>query len=59
MGDLASLQLYDSGVDGSTAFMSLSHQVTARSSSSSCVGMFVSILLRLLCNKSSSALSNQ
>ena len=46
-----------------TAFMSLSHEVTASSSSLSCVVMFVSILLRLsfsvLCNKSSSVLSNR
>ena len=34
-------------MDVSTAFMSLSHKVTARSSSSSCVVMFVSILVRL------------
>ena len=37
IGDLGSLRLYTSGVDVSTAFMSLSHKVTASSSSSSCV----------------------
>ena len=35
-------------VDVLTAFMSLSHKVTASSSSSSCVVMSVSILVRLL-----------
>ena len=63
IGDLGSFWQYDLGVDESTAFMSLSHKVTASSSSSSCVIMFVSILLRLsfsvLCNKSSSVLSNR
>ena len=58
-----SLQLFDLGVDESTAFMSLSHKVTASSSSSSCAVMLVSVLLRLsfsvLCNKSSSVLSNR
>ena len=44
IGDLESLRLYDLGVDESTAFMSLSHKVTASSSTSSCVVMFVSIL---------------
>ena len=34
-------------MDVSTAFMSLSHKVTASSSSSSCVVMFVSMLVRL------------
>ena len=62
IGDLGSLRLYDLGVDESTAFMSLSHKVIASSSSSSCVVMFVSTLLRLsvsvLCNKSLSVLSN-
>ena len=48
MGDLGSLRLYVLGVDVSTAFMSLSHKVTASSSSSSCVVMSVSILFRLL-----------
>ena len=47
----------------STAFMSLSHKVTASSSSSSWVVMSVSILVRLsfsvLCKKSSSVLSNR
>ena len=47
MGDLGSLRLYNLGVDVSTAFMSLSHKVTASSSSSSCVVMSVSILVRL------------
>ena len=47
IGDLASLRLYTLGVDVSTAFMSLSHKVTASSSSSSCVVMFVSMLVRL------------
>ena len=46
-------------MDVSTAFMSLSHKVTASSSSSSCVVMFVSMLDRLsfsvLCSKSSFA----
>ena len=55
IGDLGSLRLYDLDVDESTAFMSLSHKVTASSSSSSCVVMFVSIFFRLsfsvLCNK--------
>ena len=46
-GDLGSLRLYTSGVDVSIAFMSLSHKVTASSSSSSCVVMFVSMLVRL------------
>ena len=44
-------------MDVSTAFRSLSHKVAASSSSSSCVVMFVSILVRLsfsvLCSKSS------
>ena len=57
IGDLESLRLYTLGVDVSTAFMSLSHKVTASSSSSSCVVMFVSVLVRLsfieLCSKSS------
>ena len=52
-----SLRLYVLGVDESAAFMSLSHKVTASSSSSFCAIMFVSILLKLsfsvLCNKSS------
>ena len=47
----------------STAFMSLSHKVTTSSSSSSCVVMLVSILVRLsfsvLCSKSLFVLSNQ
>ena len=47
IGDLESLRLYTLGVDVSTAFMSLSHKVTASSSSSICVVMFVSILVRL------------
>ena len=63
IGDLGSLRLYTLGVDVSTAFMSLSHQVTASSSSSSCVVMFVSMLVRLsfsvLCSKSSFVLSSQ
>ena len=42
IGDLGSLWLYTLGVDVSTALMSLSHKVTASSSSSSCVVMFVS-----------------
>ena len=62
IGDLGSLQLYTLGVDVSTAFTSLSHKVTASSSSSSCVVMFVSMLVRLsfsvLCSKSSFVLSN-
>ena len=49
-------------VDVSTAFMSLSHKVTTRSSSLSCVVMFVSVLVRLsfsvLCSESSFFLSN-
>ena len=61
--DLGSLRLYTLGVDVSTAFMSLSHKVTASSSSSSCVVMFVSMLVRLsfsvLCSKSSFVLSNR
>ena len=36
---MGSLQLYTSGVDVSTAFMSLSHKVTSSSSSSYRVGM--------------------
>ena len=40
IGDLGSLRLYTSGVDVSTALMSLSHKVTASSSSLSCVVMF-------------------
>ena len=60
---MGSLWLYDLGVDELTAFMSLSHKVTASSSSSSCVVIFMSVLLRLsfsvLCNKSSSVLSNR
>ena len=63
IGDLGSLRLYTLGVDVSTAFMSLSHKVTASSSSSSCVVMFVSMLVRLsfsvLCSKSSFVLSNR
>ena len=63
IGDLGSLWLYTLGVDVSTAFMSLSHKVTASSSSSSCVVMFVSVLVRLsfsvLCSKSSFVLSNR
>ena len=63
IGDLGSLRLYTLGVDVSIAFMSLSHKVTASSSSSSCVVMFVSMLVRLsfsvLCSKSSFVLSNQ
>ena len=47
IGNLGSLQLYTLGMDVSTAFMSLSHKVTASSSSSSCVVMFVSMLVRL------------
>ena len=47
IGDLGSLRLYTLGVDVSTAFMSLSHKVTASSSCSSCVVMFVSMLVRL------------
>ena len=62
IGDLGSLQLYTLGVDVSTAFMSLSHKVTTGSLSSSCVIMFVSMLVRLslsvLCSKSSFVLSN-
>ena len=62
IGDLGSLQLYTLGVDVSTAFMSLSHKMTASSSSWSCVVMFVSMFVRLLfsvlCNKSSFVLSN-
>ena len=62
-GDLGSLLPYTLGVDVSTAFMSLSDKVTANSSSSSCVVMSVSILVRLsfsvLCCRSSSVLSNQ
>ena len=58
-----SLRLYTLGVDVSTAFMSLSHKVTASSSSLTCVIMFVSMLDRLsfsvLCSKSSFVLSNQ
>ena len=57
------MRLYTLGVDVSTAFVSLSHKMTASSSSSSCVVMFVSMLVRLsfsvLCSKSSLALSNQ
>ena len=49
-------------MDVSTAFMSLSHKVTASSSSLSCVVMSVSILVGLsfsvLCSRSSFALSN-
>ena len=63
IGDLGSLRLYTLGVDVSTAFMNLSHKVTASSSSSSCVVMFVSMLVRLsfsvLCSKSSFVLSNR
>ena len=44
-------------MDVSTAFRSLSHKMTASAPSSSCVVMFVSILVRLsfsvLCSKSS------
>ena len=61
--DLGSLWLYTLGGDVLTAFMSLSHKVTASSSSSSCVVMLVSMLVRLsfsvLCSKSSFVLSNQ
>ena len=50
-------------MDVSTAFMSLSHKVTASSSSSSCVVMFVSVLVRLsfsvLCSKSSFVFSEE
>ena len=50
-------------MDVSTAFVSLSHQVTASSSSSSRVVMSVSILVRLsfsvLCSRSSLFLSNR
>ena len=63
IGDLGSLRLSTLGVDVLTALMSLSHKVTASSSSSSCVVMFVSMFLRLsfsvLCSKSSFVLSNQ
>ena len=63
IGDLGSLRLYTLGVDVSIAFMSLSHKVTASSSSSFCVVMFVSMLVRLsfsvLCSKSSFVLSNR
>ena len=62
IGALGSLRLYILGVDVSTAFMSLSYNVTAGSSSSSCVVMFVSMLVMLsfsvLCSKSSFVLSN-
>ena len=60
---MGSLRLYTLGVDVSTAFMSLSHKVTASSSSSSCVVMFASMLDRLsfsvLCSKSSFVLSSE
>ena len=60
---LGSLRLYTLDVDVLTAFMSLSHKVTASSSSSSCVVMFVSVLVKLsfsvLCSKSSFVLSNR
>ena len=60
---LGSLRLYTLGVDVSTAFMSLTHKVTAISSSSSWMVMLVSILVRLsfsvLCSKSSFVLSNR
>ena len=63
IADLGSLRLYTLGVDVSTAFMSLSHKVTASSSSSSCEVMFVSMLARLsfsvLCSNSSLVLSNR
>ena len=63
IGDLGLLQLCTLGVDVSTAFMSLSHKVTASSSSPSCVVMSVSILVRLsfsvLCSRSSFLLSNR
>ena len=63
IGVLGSLRLYTSGVDVSTAFMSLSHKVTASSSNSFCVFTLVSILIRLsfsvLCSKSSFVLSNR
>ena len=63
IGDLGSLRLYTSGVDVSTTFMSLSHKVIASSSSSSCVVMFVSMLIRLSfsvsCSKSSFVLPNR
>ena len=62
IGDLGSLRLYVSGVDVSTAFMSLSNKVTANSSSLSWVVMPMSILVRLsfsvLLSKSSFVLSN-
>ena len=63
IADLGSLRLYTLFVDVSTAFVSLSHKVTASSSSSSCVVMFVSMLVRLsfsvFCSKSSFVLSNR
>ena len=63
IGDLGSLRPYTLGVDVSTAFMSLSHKVTASSSSSSCVVMSVPILVRLsfsvLCSRSLFVLSNR
>ena len=50
-------------MDVSTALMSLSHKVTASSSSSSCAVMSASMLVRLsfsvLCSKSSFVLSNR
>ena len=49
LGILGSLGLYTLGVDESTAFMRLSHKVTASSSSSSCSSMFVSKLFKLSC----------
>ena len=42
-GDLGSLQLYTLGVHVSTAFMSLSHKVTASSSSLFCVVVCVDV----------------
>ena len=63
IGDLGSLRLYVSAVDVSTAFTSLSHRVTASSSSSSRVVMPVSILFRpsfsVLWSNASSVLSNR
>ena len=47
IGDLGSLRLYTLGVDVSTAFMSLLRKVTASSSSSVCVIMFVSMSVSL------------
>ena len=50
MGVLGSLRLYTLGMDESTAFMRLSHKVTASSSSSSCASMSVSMVFKLSCN---------